>query len=86
MGYVYILGSYCFTFEQFEYIVKKNVEYMSVIHEWLKPLIEDGILIQWLSSLGHIKADNIVELIQKSQSISRNTDNIIRRLCCELDS
>lgn len=84
MDYLYILGSYCFTYGDFEDLIKRHT-YRSDIAQWLHPLLEDGILFDWLSSLNHAKADSLVRLISDCRSAAKSTDSIIKRLCLEIE-
>lgn len=85
MGYIYIFGSYCFTYEHFVDLVRMNRLCRSKILEWLQPLIDDDILTKWLSSLGDIKADELVKLVDECQVASKSTENIVKRICLEIE-
>ena len=85
MGYIYLFNCYCFTYEHFEELIKMNRTRKSDILEWMYPLIEDKILINWLSSLNSAKASELVKLIEECQSTSKSTDSNIKRLCLEIE-
>lgn len=85
MGYIYLFNCYCFTYEHFEDLIKCNRTQRTDIIEWMYPLIEDKILINWLSSLKSSKASGLVKLIEECQSAGKSTDSIIKRLCIEIE-
>lgn len=85
MAYIYLFDTYCFTYEHFESLILKNGNRTSALQEWLQPLVDDNILITWLSSLESDKAKCMLELIDGCRAKSKSTESIVKMICFEVD-
>jgi hypothetical protein len=79
------MDSYCFGYSQFCQTIKSNLTQQPILANWLKPLIDDGIILNWLISLNDPKAKRIIDIIKDGQFSSKPTEAIIKRVCLELE-